>query len=169
MSENHREPLPINIFSDEELGSEEHSILQDVSTVTPTSNARDAIKIPSSNVTINDLISSLYSQAEENASVNHTPTASDHGMHSSSTLFESHLNASADDFDDGSWDFKAATSGTRTGDRTSDIDLGDSQRILSTMLDLNDYVDFFSTLKDELSSVAVFHLDNLKVGKPIKI
>ncbi|XP_041017283.1 uncharacterized protein LOC121259671 [Juglans microcarpa x Juglans regia] len=161
-SENHREPLPINIFSDRELGSEEPSILQDVSTVTPTSNLRDGIKIPSSNVSINDLISSLYSQAEENASVNHTPIASDHGMHSSTTLFESDLITSADDFDDGSWDFKTAASGTRTEDRTSDIDLGDSQKPLSTTLELNDYVDFYNTLKDELSSVAVFHLDNLK-------
>ncbi|XP_041020761.1 uncharacterized protein LOC121262371 isoform X2 [Juglans microcarpa x Juglans regia] len=218
---NHREPLPMSIFSDGNLDLDESSILQDISSVTPISNPRDAIKSPSSNMSINDIISSLYSQAEQSASFKHTSPASDYRMHSNTMVFESDLvngdddfdNGSwdfkaagsetraedrtsdidlrdsrttlstalelndcvdlysklkeglvnsDDDFDDGSWDFKAAGSETRAEDRTSDIDLGDSQKTLSTALELNDCIDFYSKLKDELCSIALYHLDNLK-------
>uniref|UniRef100_A0A2N9EVN7 Synergin gamma C-terminal domain-containing protein n=1 Tax=Fagus sylvatica TaxID=28930 RepID=A0A2N9EVN7_FAGSY len=160
-SENHREPLPMSIFSDGKLESDDSSILQD-STFTLTSNPRSSIQSPGSNTSINDLISSLYSQAKQNASVNNTPKASDHEVHSTPTVFESDLVNGDDDFDDDSWDFKAAVSGTRAEDQTSDIDLGDSQKKLSTTLELNDCVDFYCKLKDELCLIALCHLDNLK-------
>ncbi|KAG7968560.1 hypothetical protein I3843_08G160300 [Carya illinoinensis] len=218
---NHREPLPMSIFSDGNLDLNESSILQDIASFTPISNPRDAIKSPNSNMSINDIISSLYSQAEQSASFNYTSPASDYGMHSNTTVFESDLVNGDDDFDDGSWDFKAAGSETgaedrtsdidlgdsqktlstalelnncmdlysklkeglvngdddfddgswdfkdagsetRAEDRTSDIDLGDSQKTLSTALELNDCIDFYSKLKDELCSIALYHLDNLK-------
>ncbi|XP_059439592.1 uncharacterized protein LOC132172158 isoform X1 [Corylus avellana] len=161
-SENHREPLPMAIFSDRNLDSDDPFILKDASTVTPASNPRDSIKSPGSNISISDLISSLYSQAEQNASVNHIPKASDHGMHSTTTMLESDLVNTDDDFDEDSWDFKAAISGTRAEDGSSDIDLVDSEKKLSTTLELNDCVDFYCKLKDELCSVVLYHLDNLK-------
>jgi hypothetical protein len=157
----------MSIFSDGKLESDDSSILQD-STFTLTSNPRSSIQSPGSNTSINDLISSLYSQAEQNASVNNTPKASDHEVHSTPTVFESDLVNGDDDFDDDSWDFKAAVSGTRAEDQTSDIDLGDSQKKLSTTLELNDCVDFYCKLKDELCSIALCHLDNLKVGKLLR-
>ncbi|KAG2694859.1 hypothetical protein I3760_08G163600 [Carya illinoinensis] len=225
---NHREPLPMSIFSDGNLDLNESSILQDIASFTPISNPRDAIKSPNSNMSINDIISSLYSQAEQSASFNYTSPASDYGMHSNTTVFESDLVNGDDDFDDGSWDFKAAGSETgaedrtsdidlgdsqktlstalelnncmdlysklkeglvngdddfddgswdfkdagsetRAEDRTSDIDLGDSQKTLSTALVLNDCIDFYSKLKDELCSIALYHLDNLKVAQSIAV
>ncbi|KAG6701467.1 hypothetical protein I3842_08G166300 [Carya illinoinensis] len=225
---NHREPLPMSIFSDGNLDLNESSILQDIASFTPISNPRDAIKSPNSNMSINDIISSLYSQAEQSASFNYTSPASDYGMHSNTTVFESDLVNGDDDFDDGSWDFKAAGSETgaedrtsdidlgdsqktlstalelnncmdlysklkeglvngdddfddgswdfkdagsetRAEDRTSDIDLGDSQKTLSTALVLNDCIDFYSKLKDELCSIALYHLDNLKKAQSIAV
>lgn len=157
------------IFSDRNLDSDDPFILKDASTVTPASNPRDSIKSLGSNISINDLISSLYSQAEQNASVNHIPKASDNGMHSTTTVFESDLVNIDDDFDEDSWDFKDAVSGTRAEDQSSDIDLVDSQKTLSTTLELNDCVDFYCKLKDELCSVVLCRLDNLKVGKLVKI
>ncbi|XP_062143493.1 uncharacterized protein LOC133851183 isoform X3 [Alnus glutinosa] len=161
-SENHREPLPMAIFSDRNLDSDDPFILKDASTVAPASNPSNSVKSPSSNVSINDLISSLYSQAEQNVSVDHIPKASDNGMHSPTTVFKSDSVNIDDDFDEDSWDFKAADSGTRADDQSSDIDLGDSQKKLSTTLELNDCVDFYCKLKDELCSVVLCHLDNLK-------
>ncbi|KAM4119202.1 hypothetical protein ACJW30_03G041600 [Castanea mollissima] len=160
-SENHKEPLPMSIFSDGKLESDDSSILQDISSFTPTSNPKSNIQSPGSNISINDLISTLYSQAEQNASVNNMPKESDHETHSTSTVFESDL-GNSDDFDDDSWDFKDAISGTRAEDRTSDIDLVDSQKKPSSTLELNDCVDFFCKLKGELCSIALCHLDNLK-------
>lgn len=157
------------IFSDRNLDSDDPFILKDASTVTPASNPRDNIKSLGSNISINDLISSLYSEAEQNASVNHIPKASDNGMHSTTTVFESDLVNIDDDFDEDSWDFKDAVSGTRAEDHSSDIDLVDSQKTLSTTLELNDCVDFYCKLKDELCSVVLCRLDNLKVGKLVKI
>jgi hypothetical protein len=157
------------IFSDRNLDSDDPFILKDASTVTPASNPSNSVKSPSSNVSINDLISSLYSQAEQNVSVDHIPKASDNGMHSPTTVFKSDSVNIDDDFDEDSWDFKAADSSTRADDQSSDIDLGDSQKKLSTTLELNDCVDFYCKLKDELCSVVLCHLDNLKVGKVVKI
>ena len=166
-SENHREPLPMSIFSDGKLESGDSSILQDISSFTPTSNPKSNIRSPGSNISINDLLSTLYSQAEQNASVNNMPKESDHETHSTSTVFESDL-GNSDDFDDDSWDFKDAISGTRAEDQTSDIDLVDSQKKLSSTLELNDCVDFFCKLKGELCSIALCHLDNLKVGNLLR-
>ncbi|KAF3944434.1 hypothetical protein CMV_029092 [Castanea mollissima] len=160
-SENHKEPLPMSIFSDGKLESDDSSILQDISSFTPTPNPKSNIQSPDSNISINDLISTLYSQAEQHASVNNMPKESDHETHSTSTVFESDL-GNSDDFDDDSWDFKDAISGTRAEDQTSDIDLVDSQKKPSSTLELNDCVDFFCKLKGELCSIALCHLDNLK-------
>lgn len=157
----------MSIFSDGKLESDDSSILQDISSFTPTSNLKSDIQSPGSNISINVLISTLYTQAEQNASVNNMPKESDHGTHSTSTVFESDL-GDCDDFDDDSWDFKDAISGTRAEDQTSDIDLVDSQKKLSSTLELNDCIDFFCKLKDELCSIALYHLDNLKVGNLLR-
>lgn len=161
-SQNHREPLPMSIFSDRDLDSDDSLILKGASTGTPVSNPKDSIKSVGSNVSINDLISSLYNQADQGALVNNAPNPSDHGMHSTFTAFESDTVNNDDDFDEYSWDFKAAISGTGAEDQSSDVDLGDSQKKLSTTLEINDCLDFYCKLKDKLCSTVLCHLDNLK-------
>lgn len=78
----------MSIFREEKLETDDPSILQDFSAFTPTSQLRDLVRSASSNISINDLLSSLYSQAaEQNTSVPHTLIASDNEVHFTTTIF----------------------------------------------------------------------------------
>lgn len=77
----------MSIFREEKLETDDPLILQDFSAFTPTSQLRDLIRSASPNIPINDLLSSLYSQAEQNTSVTHTLIASDNEVHFTTTIF----------------------------------------------------------------------------------
>lgn len=158
--------MPLSIFGDEEEEADDPVIYQDISSQMPTSIPGNSIKSPHLN--ISDLISSLYSQAEQNTSVNHAQNPNENGFGSCKTLMSLNLANDNDNFDDDSWEFKDASSGTKAEDQASVPGLGESQTKCSTKIELNDYVDFFSKLKEELQFVALFHLDNLKVGSLVK-
>ncbi|XP_027365053.1 dentin sialophosphoprotein isoform X2 [Abrus precatorius] len=212
-SENHREALPLSIFGDEMPDTDELSVSQDLSPYAPTSSIRNGFNSPGSNLSINDLIWNLYSQAENNVSPNVTPKASDNQIHASPKVAGSSLVTSGDnfdddldfkdaspgtrfshesaqknpfnhaplvnessnttvlnsdltnpdgDFEDDSWEFKDAISGT-SQDQASTLDHQDLSPIpLSTKLELIDYVEFYSKLKDELCNYVMFHLQNIK-------
>lgn len=191
---------------------------QDLSPFAPVSPMQNNFNSPGSNLSINDLIWSLYSQTENQTSPNVTPKASENQIHVSPELSSSNLDNS-DDFDDDfgdfkdaspetqfaqesaqttsfnhpnefneyglqtsleifnsdlindndgfeddSWEFKDAISGTSTQDQASTIDHRDLLTQLSTNLEPSDCVEFFSKLKDELCNNVLFHLQNLKVG-----
>jgi hypothetical protein len=82
-------------------------------------------------------------------------------------VIESNLAGDSDDFDDDSWEFKDASSGIRAEDQASFIGLGEPNTKYSTKIELNDYVDFFCKLKEELHFLALCHLDNLKVSSSL--
>nr|KYP74344.1 hypothetical protein KK1_007019 [Cajanus cajan] len=156
-SENRREALPLSIFGDEIPDSDEHPVSQDLSPYTPTSPVRNNTNSPSSNLSIND-IWNLYNQAENQTSHNVAPKATnENGLQYSPTVLNSDLTNADDDFEDDSWEFKDAISGTGSLDH---IDSPLTQ--LSTKLEQIDYVEFYSELKDELSNYVLFHLQNLK-------
>ena len=121
-----------------------------------------------SNISINDLISSLYSQSEKNASLNHISNPSENGLPSSQTEVCSNLVNGDNDFDDDSWEFKGDISGTRGENQKSPLGFGDSYEKYSTKTGLNDYVDVYSKLTAELCFVALSHLDNMKVGRVLE-
>ncbi|KAF3454588.1 hypothetical protein FNV43_RR05036 [Rhamnella rubrinervis] len=148
--ENNRKALPISLFGDEELETNESSIHQDVSNI-PAFLSTNSIKPPSSSLSINDLISSLYSQVEHNTSENHTPTLSENGMYSATKVVELDLVKHDDDFDDDSWEFKDAFTNSQDHDQTSIACVEDSSIKSSTKLQLNDCLEFYSKLKDESS------------------
>ncbi|OMO62506.1 hypothetical protein CCACVL1_22783 [Corchorus capsularis] len=160
--------LPLSIFGDAELEPDDSLRYEDVSVHQPTS-ARAVMKDTHSNISINDLISSLYSQAEKNASINHISNPSGNELHSSQTVVGSNLVNGDDDFDDDSWDFKGAVSGTREENQNSQLSSGDSYEKYSTKLGLNDYVDFYSKLTAELCSVSLIHLDKMKKDRSIAV
>lgn len=118
-----------------------------------------------SNISINDLISSLYSQADKTASLNHISNPSDNEILSSQTEVGSNLVNGDDDFDDDSWEFKGSISGTRGENQHSPLGFGDSYEECSTKTGPTNYVDFYSKLTAELCFVALSHLDHMKVGK----
>ncbi|XWS57552.1 hypothetical protein CRYUN_Cryun09bG0184200 [Craigia yunnanensis] len=152
--EKHKGALPLSVFGDAELETDDSLRYEDVSTHKPIS-PRAGLKDTHSNISINDLISSLYSQAEKNASLNHISNPSENGV-------GSNLVNGDDDFDNDSWEFKGAVSGTRGENQNSSLGFGDSYEEYSTKTGINDYVDFYSKLTAELCFVALSHLDNMK-------
>eukprot|EP00258_Populus_trichocarpa_P023456 XP_024439475.1 dentin sialophosphoprotein isoform X1 [Populus trichocarpa] len=154
----HKGALPLSIFGDEEQDSNDPVSYQDISPQLSSSKPIDGVKSPHLNISINDLISSLYSQAEHDTGQN--PSGS--GLSPANVVIESNLAGDSDDFDDDSWEFKDASSGIRAEDQASFIGLGEPNTKYSTKIELNDYVDFFCKLKEELHFLALCHLDNLK-------
>uniref|UniRef100_A0A6N2L408 Synergin gamma C-terminal domain-containing protein n=1 Tax=Salix viminalis TaxID=40686 RepID=A0A6N2L408_SALVM len=153
--------LPLSIFGDEEEDSIDPVSYQDISSELPDSKPIDDIKSHSNNA-INDLISSLYSQAGHNTAVIDVQNPCGNGLSPINAVMESNLAGDSDDFDDDSWEFKDASSGTRAEDQASFIGLGEANTDCSSKTELNDYVDFFCKLKEELHCLALCHLDNLK-------
>ncbi|KAH9755005.1 hypothetical protein KPL71_015629 [Citrus sinensis] len=161
--ENHKGALPLSLFGDGEHETDNSLISQDALTANPAPTASDsAKKSPRSNISINDLISSLYSQAEQNTFVN--PIQSPNEDHLGSTQ-KAVLVDDDGDFDDDSWEFKGSFSRSIGESQTSTPADGDSHIKYSTDMEQKEYADFYSRLKDELYVVARCHLDNLKKAR----
>ncbi|KAB5529324.1 hypothetical protein DKX38_019405 [Salix brachista] len=158
----HKGALPLSIFGDEEQDSNDPVSDQDISPQLSSSKPIDGVMSPHLNISINDLISSLYSQAEHDTAVNLCQNPSGSGLSPANVVIESNLAGNSDDFDDDSWEFKDASSVIRAEDQASFIGLGEPNTKYSTKIELNDCVDFFCKLKEELHFLALFHLDNLK-------
>ncbi|PON43944.1 hypothetical protein TorRG33x02_332410 [Trema orientale] len=159
-SESHRKALPLSIFGDEELENDPSQAQEDVSTNKPTSYPSYSTKAPGSNLSINDLISSLYIQSENNTPVNDTPKVSENGMATTMRALESDLVDHDDDFEDDAWEFKDAFLDTKAQNQTFVSHVEDSQS--SAKLRLEDFVNFYSKLKDDSCFVALSHFENLK-------
>ncbi|XVF06114.1 hypothetical protein REPUB_Repub06bG0019900 [Reevesia pubescens] len=159
--EKHNGAVPLSIFGDVELETDESLRYEDVSIHKPTS-PRAGMKDTHSNISISDLISSLYSQADKKASLNHISIPSENGLLSSQMDVGSNLVNGDNDSDDGSWEFKGAVPGTRGENQNPLLSFGDSYEKYSTKLGQNDYVDFYSKLTAELCFVALSHLDKMK-------
>uniref|UniRef100_A0A2P2JNB7 Uncharacterized protein LOC105134166 n=1 Tax=Rhizophora mucronata TaxID=61149 RepID=A0A2P2JNB7_RHIMU len=146
-SDSQKGALPLSFFGEKEKEADDAVIFPDISTQMNGLKERDSFKNPHLKTSINDLISNLYSQAEQNKSV----TTSD-------------LANGDDDFDDNSWEFNYATTGNRSEDQTSILDLEKSHETYSVN-ELDDYISFFTKLKDELHNFAVFHHEDLKKAR----
>ncbi|XP_068317800.1 uncharacterized protein [Pyrus communis] len=157
--ENHRRALPLSIFGDEELETDDSSIQfqQNISTHTTASHQVNTNKSPASNLSITDLISSLYSQVDQNTNTIHAPKLTENTAHTAPTILESDF---GDDFDEDSWEFKDAVS--RDQNQTSIATLEDSPQDSSTKVHLDNYVDLYCKLKDETYGLALYHLENKK-------
>lgn len=105
-SENHREALSLSLFGDEMPDTNEDLVFQGFSTYAPPSSSiRNSSNSPGSNLSFNDLISNLYSQAEHETSPHSTPKASENGQ----VVAESNLVTGDDNLNDDSWEFKDAS------------------------------------------------------------
>lgn len=136
-----------------------------------TSEQRNS-HIPNTAISINDLISSLYSQAEHTSSTNTVHKSMETQLSLSNAVSSSDV-VNGDDLDDGSWDFKDAedldggswdfkdASQTIVDSESTISTIGDTH--MSTKLKLNSYLDFYSKLKEELCFVTKFHIESLKV------
>ncbi|KAM1526001.1 hypothetical protein ACFX10_010391 [Malus domestica] len=158
LEENHRRALPLSIFGDDELETDDSSIQQDISSLTTASHQVNTNKSPASNLSITDLISSLYSQVDQNTNTIHAPKPTESIMDPAPTVLES--NFGGDDFDEDSWEFKDAVSSDQN--QTSIATLEDSPHDSSAKVHLDNYVDLYCKLKDETYGLALYHLENKK-------
>lgn len=153
--------LPLSIFGDMDPETDDSLAFPVVSTNGPPAS-KVSSNDPGSSVSIKDLISTLYSQAEQNGSVNHRDSPNDNGFGSTKQEVAPNLVDEDDGFDDNSWEFKGALSGSGDGNQKSVLGVQDSSNWYSTEAGMNVYEDFYSKLKDELCFVALSHLDRLK-------
>ncbi|KAK8329203.1 hypothetical protein V6Z12_A11G303200 [Gossypium hirsutum] len=160
-SKKNKGALPLSIFGDEEIETEDPLKHEDVSLLKPTTT-KGGLKDTRSNISINDLISSLYSQSEINTSLN--PISNQNGPLSSQIDAGSSL-VNGDNFDDDSWEFKGAVSGTGGENQNSSFSFGDSYEKYTIKTELNDYLDLYSKFSTELCFVALSHLENMKKDK----
>ncbi|XVF31317.1 hypothetical protein REPUB_Repub16aG0135300 [Reevesia pubescens] len=158
--------LPLSIFGDAELETDDSLRYEDVSIQKPTS-PRAGMKDTHSNISVHDLISSLYGQAEKNPSLNQISYQSENGLFPSQMEVGSNVENDENDFDDDSWDFKGAVSGTTGENQNPPLGFGDSYEKYSIKTGPHNYVDFYSKLTAELCFVALSHLENMKKDQSI--
>ncbi|KAF8392434.1 hypothetical protein HHK36_022776 [Tetracentron sinense] len=165
MFENHQGGLPLSIFGNGKLESDDSLNGQDVFSykATYTSNGINRQEFRPI-ISFNDLISNLYSQAEQIPGVDSTRKPTENELGLAQTGLDSNSVNGEDDFDGNSWEFKDAFMETRDEGQTSVFGLGDNHPKIPTESKLKNFVDFYCRLKDESCFVVLFHLDCLKVG-----
>ncbi|GLT90300.1 hypothetical protein SLE2022_082420 [Rubroshorea leprosula] len=159
--EKHDGALPLSIFGDVEPETDDPLTYPDVSTHKPTP-LKVGMKDSGSNMSIKDLISTLYSRVEQDASIIHRDSPNENGYGSTKRMVASDTVNSADGFDDNSWEFKGVFFGSGDQNQKSALGVGDSSQLYPAEGKINDFVDFYSKLTDELCFVALFHVDGLK-------
>ncbi|XP_058082270.1 uncharacterized protein LOC131230387 isoform X9 [Magnolia sinica] len=114
---------------------------------------------------VSDLISDLYSQAEQISTVNSTrqPTANE--FSSTQLGLNSDLVNGDDDLDENDWEFKDAFSEGTVGNGDPGFETVDAHQNFSAELKLKNFVGFYSRLKDEARFFILDHLDDLKKAK----
>ncbi|KAF5740070.1 hypothetical protein HS088_TW11G00134 [Tripterygium wilfordii] len=157
---NQKGALPLSLFGEEEQETDDSMDYQDFAAYSLTSDPKDGFKRPASNVPISDIISSLYSQAEDKRADDNTQNPQESVLLPKETPIDTGLISSDDILDDNSWEFKGAFSGVRADETfVNSIREADNN---STQIQPNVYVEFYSKLKDELQFVALCHLDDMK-------
>ncbi|XP_052193434.1 uncharacterized protein LOC127801934 [Diospyros lotus] len=109
ISKNHKEALPLSIFGDEEQELGDSLKLQDAFTFETLPHLRNGINSQGSVISIHDLISNLYSQAEI-PPVDKTEELVGNRLDSSNEVLNPSPVNCDDDFDDASWEFQDAPS-----------------------------------------------------------
>ncbi|KAI3775897.1 hypothetical protein L1987_45654 [Smallanthus sonchifolius] len=144
-TKNYKEPVPLSIFGIEEDPEADNSLNLEHELFKSSTHGKHTRNL-SSNLSINDILSDLYSQAQ--------PVSSDGKedlMHSTGKEYGSHVvDDNDDDFNDGSWEFKDAFFQSRAENQSS------------FQKKLNNCMDFYSNLKDDLCVIARQHLHSLK-------
>ncbi|KAK9071586.1 hypothetical protein SSX86_008014 [Deinandra increscens subsp. villosa] len=139
----YKEAVPLSIFGIEEDPEADNSLNIEHEFFKSSTNGKHTRNL-SSNLSINDILSDLYSQAQ--------PISSDGKedlLHSTDNEYGSHVaddkdddNNNDDDFNDGSWEFKDASFQSKIENENS------------FKKKLNNFMDLYSNLKDDLCVVA---------------
>ncbi|CAA2984413.1 Oligopeptide transporter 5 [Olea europaea subsp. europaea] len=161
-SNNHKGALPLSIFGDEEPETNGHVDVGDAFMHQPTSYQRTG-HASNSVTSVNDLISNLYSKAEQASSVDTLQKPIEIKLNPSDAVSNSDVVYNDNgDFNDNTWEFMGASSEKRNNDEASLFSVEDDHLIGSSKLQLNNFVDFYSRLMDELCFIAEVHIERLK-------
>lgn len=165
-SKNYREPVPLSIFGIEEDPQADSSMIIQQDLFKSSTHGKHT-RNQSSSLSIDD-ISDLYSQAEPFSSANHEPNPDGkvNLLHSIGKEYSPRIVDDDDDFDDGSWEFKDASSQPRV-----------EHQNMSFKEKLENFKNFYSNMKDDLCVVARHHVHGLKkaqnttalVGEEIRV
>ncbi|KAJ6757212.1 hypothetical protein OIU74_026457 [Salix koriyanagi] len=159
----HKGALPLSIFGDEEQDSNDPVSDQDISPQLSSSKPIDGVTESSFKHFYQTILYQVYTvKLSMILLLIFVKIPSGSGLSPANVVIESNLAGNSDDFDDDSWEFKDASSVIRAEDQASFIGLGEPNTKYSTKIELNDCVDFFCKLKEELHFLALCHLDNLK-------
>lgn len=161
--ENHKGALPLSIFGDEELEVDESTNTEDVIVPHNASYSKND-RSPDSNISINDLISNLYSKAEQTSPVQ-VPNSDSFNLQDS--VSNSNLLNGDYDLDDGEWEFKDGSSQMRTYNDISLLTFEDPPQRSFSDLNLDNYLELYSKLRNKLCFHAKCHLDDLKGAQSI--
>nr|GMD22204.1 probable serine/threonine-protein kinase DDB_G0282963 isoform X1 [Ipomoea batatas] len=164
---NHKGALSLSIFGDEELETDASSTVED-GFISHLTSFPKIDKKQEPVISINDLISSLYSQAEHTSSISSLQNLSD-AVEPPDSGASSNLVNDEDAFGDESWEYKGGIP-QGTENKTSIFHHGDSLPSSLSIRKLDNYVDFYSELKKELSLYSKYHLGNLQeAGKELDL
>lgn len=137
--------------------------VQDAFMHQPTSYQRNS-HASNSVISINDLLSNLYSQAEQASSVDTMQKPIEIKLSPSDAVSNSDIVHNDDGgFDDNTWEFTDNFSEKRNNDEAYLFSVEDDHLVSSSKLELNNFVDFYYRLKDELCFIAKVHIESLKV------
>lgn len=125
-----------------------------------TSDKRDSPS-PSASFSINDLISSLYSQAEQTP-INALEKPSENEFSFSGRISSSTQGNDVDRFEDSIWDLKDVHQAS-SGSEIAPAVIEETQLNISSNLKLNNTLDFYVGLKEQLCFVIKHHIEQLKV------
>ncbi|XP_009791751.1 uncharacterized protein [Nicotiana sylvestris] len=164
--ENHKGALPLSIFGDEEQEIDGSSNIEDIFVPHNASYSKND-RSPDSNISINDLISNLYSQAEQISPSHSVQVPNSISDNPQDSVSNSNLVNGEDDLDDGEWEFKEGSSPMRTDNDTSLLTSEDPPKKSFSKLNLDNYLDLYSKLRKELCCHAKRHLDELKRAQSI--
>lgn len=161
--ENHKGALPLSIFGDEELEIDGSSNTEDIFVPRNASYSKND-RSRDSNISINDLISNLYSEAEQISPVHSVQVPNSINVSPQDSVSNSNLLNGEDDLDDGEWEFKDSSSQMRVDSNISLLTSEDPPQRSFSSLNVDNYLDLYSQLKNELCYHAKCHLDDLKVS-----
>lgn len=151
----------MSIFGDDKLDSDESLFGQEMFSFHSATPVKKGInkQISSSRLSLNDVISDLYSQGENVPTV--TSEHVENGFVPTQNGSSSNLASVEDDFDESSWEFKVASSETKT-EHSSPVLTSLPKVHTETMI--VSFVDFYSRLKEESGLIILHHLGDLKVS-----
>ncbi|KAM3378187.1 hypothetical protein P3S68_010600 [Capsicum galapagoense] len=164
--ENHKGALPLSIFGDEELEIDGSSNTEDIffpHNVSYLKNDRSR----ASNISINDLISNLYSEAEQISPVHSVQVPNSISVGPQDSVSSSNLLNGEDDLDDDEWEFKDGSSQMNSYNDISLLTSEDPPQRSFSSLNLDNCLNLYSKLRNELCYHAKCHLDDLKRAQSI--